>query len=367
MKETQRLESIAGKFAIEGTIERIRPLGPGFINDTFIVETNEGNPNYILQRKNKNIFPDVPAMMQNILAVTDHIRRKIEEAGGDSRREVLTVVSTTEGVPYHLDEYGEYWAVCEFIEGSKTYERADTPELAYKGGKGIGKFQTQLVDFEKELTETIEGFHNIRYRFVQWDNALKNDKAGRVKALAQEIEWIESRRDEMMTFWNLVEKGEIPRRVTHNDTKISNILFDDKGEVLCVIDLDTVMSSTSLNDYGDAIRSYANKGAEDDPEVKNVGLDLEIFKEYTRGFLEERLDTLTENELRHLAFAAKYITYEQVLRFLMDYINGDTYYKIAYPEHNLVRTHAQYALLQSMEENYPEMCQIIENLTKPIL
>lgn len=364
MKESSELQAIAQKFALEGDIVEIKPLGPGFINDTFIVKTTDNTPDYILQRKNKKIFPDVPAMMDNILAVTDHIRHKVVEAGGNPLREVLTVVMARDGKPYHKDEDGEYWAVCRFIEGSKTYERADTPELAYKGGEGIGLFQSQLADFDGELAETIKGFHNIRHRFMQWDESLRNDAVGRKAAAIDDIEWIEARRAEMMDFWQKVESGEIPRRVTHNDTKISNILFDTDGRVLCVIDLDTVMSSTSLNDFGDAIRSYANTGAEDDPNLENVGLDLDIFREYTRGYLDKRRDTLTRAELDNLAFAARYITYEQVLRFLMDYIDGDTYYKTAYPEHNLVRARAQRRLLQSMEENYETMRQIVDTLSE---
>ena len=167
-----------------------------------------------------------------------------------------------------------------------------------------------------------------------------------------------------MAFKKLVEDGEIPVRVTHNDTKLSNILFDEKGDVLCVIDLDTCMSASSLNDFGDAIRSYANTGAEDDRNLDNVSMSMEMFKAYTEGYLSMRKDTLCKNEIDNLAFAAKYITYEQVLRFLMDYIDGDTYYKIAYPEHNLVRTRAQYKLLQSMEEQYGQMCTAVKALAQ---
>lgn len=362
MKNINELLAIANEFALEGNIVEIKPLGPGFINDTYIVKTDDGNPDYILQRKNRNIFPDVPAMMDNILAVTEHIRRKVVAAGGDPLREVLTVVMTNDGAPYHKDADGEFWAVCRFIEGSKTYEKADTAELAYKGGEGIGLFQSQLSDFDGELSETIKGFHNIRHRFNQWDESLRRNAAGRKDSVADEIEWIEQRRGEMMEFWQKVENGELPRRVTHNDTKISNILFDSEGRVLCVIDLDTVMSSTSLNDFGDAIRSYANTGAEDDPNLDNVGINLDIFREYARGYLDQRRDTLTPSELDHLAFSARYITYEQVLRFLMDYIDGDTYYKTAYPDHNLVRARAQRRLLESMEANFDTMRRIIESL-----
>ena len=297
----KKLQEIASHFALEGGIAVIDSLGEGFINDTFIIRTEGEAPDYILQRKNKNIFPDVPAMMDNIRRVTDHIRRGVIAAGGDPRREVMTVVPTREGALYHIDGDGEYWAVSVFIDDTVAYNKADSPELARKGGEGIGKFQAQ----------------------------------------------------------SKVEEGTIPTRVTHNDTKINNILFDRQGEVLCAIDLDTVMASTSLNDFGDAIRSYANTGDEDDRDLSRVGLSLEMFRAYTEGYLSQRAKQLTDSEIDHLAFSARYITFEQVLRFLMDYIDGDTYYKIKYPGHNLVRTHAQYRLLQSMEEHYGEMCRIV--------
>ncbi len=353
------LKEIVSHFAIEGELEAIETMGAGFINDTLKVRTVGDAPNYILQRKNHSIFPDVPAMMANIVAVTTHLKAKVESEGGDPMREVLTVTHTHDGKPYYRTESGDFWTMCPFIAGSVTYERADTPALAYKGGEGIGKFQSQLSDFEQPLAETIKGFHNIRWRFEQWDEALKRDAAGRVAGLSTEIGWIESRREEMLAFWSLVENGTIPTKVTHNDTKISNILFDEQGEVLCVIDLDTVMSSTSLNDFGDAIRSYTNTGAEDDSDLSRVSMSLEMFKGYAEGYLSQRRSTLTQSEIDWLAFSARYITYEQVLRFLMDYINGDTYYRTTSPDHNLVRTHAQYKLLQSMEDQYEAMCEIV--------
>ena len=364
----EEMLAIAQKFDATGTINEIKPLGPGFINDTFIVKTEgEGDRKYILQRKNHLIFPDVPGMMKNIELVTGHIRRKVIAEGGDPLREVLTVTERKPGTMtedekkdpaghlYFKDANGNFWAMCIFIEGSVTYEKADTPELCYKGGQGIGKFQARLSDFTTPLNETIKGFHNIRWRFTQWEETLKRDAAGRVKDLAEEISWIESRKDEMLDFWKKVEDGTIPTRVTHNDTKISNILFDQKGDVLCVIDLDTCMSSTSLNDFGDAIRSYTNTGAEDDKNLDNVSMSLEMFDAYTRGYMSMRKGNLTAAEIENLAFSARYITYEQVLRFLMDYIDGDRYYKTAYPGHNLVRTHAQYKLLRSIEDQYEAM------------
>ena len=354
----EKLLSIAEQFAIEGKIASINALGEGFINDTYVVETEGDAPNYILQRKNHIVFPDVPGMMDNILAVTEHIKHKV----ADPMRETLTVVPAKDGKLYVQD--GEnFWAVCIFIPDTATYDRADKPELAYQGGVGIGRFQALLADFDKPLNETIKGFHNIRWRFQQWDAMLKADPMGRVKDLGAEIEWIESRREQMMNFWALVEDGTIPTHVTHNDTKISNILFDKPtGKVLCAIDLDTVMSSTSLNDFGDAIRSYANTGAEDDKNLDNVEMSLEIFRAYAEGYLSEQRDTMSVSELEWLAFSAIYITFEQVLRFLMDYMDGEKYWKTAYTGHTLTRTHAQYKLLQSMERQYPEMQAIIKEI-----
>ena len=356
----EKLLSIAERFDLEGTIASIKPLGEGFINDTFVIRTEGDAPDYILQRKNHAVFPDVPGMMENILAVTEHIKAKV----ADPLRETLTVIRARDGKLYVEDE-GNFWAVCLFIADTSSYDRADSPELAYQGGVGLGRFQALLADFDKPLNETIKGFHNIRHRFAQWDAAVAADAAGRVASLAEEIGWVESRRREMLDFWSLVEDGTIPTHVTHNDTKISNILFDKPtGKVLCAIDLDTVMSSTSLNDFGDAIRSYANTGAEDDRDLDNVELSIEMFRAYADGYLSQQRATMTQSELDWLAFSARYITFEQVLRFLMDYIDGDKYYKTAYPEHNLVRTRAQYKLLQSMERRYDEMCAIVRELAK---
>ncbi len=362
---TDKLTSIASKFSIEGNIVEIKPLGEGFINDTYIVKT-DCESNYLFQRKNKNIFQDVPSMMDNILKVCNHIKAKVAANGGDVNREAMTLTSTHEGALYFKDEEEEYWAMCLFIKDSVSYESADTPELSYAGGKGIGKFQSMLADMKEPLVDILPGFHNIRFRFSQWDEILKNDPVGRKKDLSKEIAWVEDRRTEMLDFWKLVENGTIPTRVTHNDTKINNILFDKKGDVLCVIDLDTVLNSTVLNDFGDAMRSYTNTGLEDDENLDNVNMDMEIFKAYTKGYLEETISFLSPSELEYLAFSAKYITYEQVLRFLMDYIDGDNYYKIKSPEHNLIRTQAQYKLLTSMEEQFEEMKNFVVEHSKQL-
>lgn len=349
------LSEIAKNFVLEGKIEEIKPLGEGFINDTFIIKTEGNSPNYILQRKNKSIFSPIPAMMENIQKVCMHIKGKVEAADGNPMREAMTVIPASDGKLYFLDQEEEYWAVCQFIEDTIAYDNAETPELAYAGGKGIGKFQSMVSDLKEPLTNILPGFHDIRFRFKQWDEVIAKDPVGRKADVAEEISWVESRRKEMLDFWKMFEDGTLPTRVTHNDTKINNILFDKKGEVLCVIDLDTVLNSTALNDFGDAMRSYTNTGLEDDQNLENVSMDIEIFKAFAKGYIEEAKSFLTDIEVEYLAFSAKYITYEQVLRFLMDYIDGDNYYKIKSPEHNLVRTRAQYKLLLSMEEQLDEM------------
>ena len=251
------MDKIISKFNIEGKVTEIKALGEGFINDTLLVFV-EGceQPKYILQRKNHLVFPDVPAMMENIRKVTAHIKAKV----ADPLRETLTVIPAKDGKLYHKDEKGNFWAVCLYIPDSMSYDRADTVQLAYQGGLGLGQFHLLVSDFKEPLSEVIKGFHNIRWRFTQWDEALKADKAGRVKDLGEEISWIESRRERMLSFWEKFENGTIPVRVTHNDSKISNFLFNKAdGSLLCAIDLDTMMSSTLLNDMGDALRSYKRR------------------------------------------------------------------------------------------------------------
>ncbi|TLX73480.1 aminoglycoside phosphotransferase family protein [Labilibacter sediminis] len=360
------LKNIVEQFQVQSEVSEVKPLGEGFINDTFYVSTANGGPDYLLQRKNKDIFKDIPSMMNNIKIVTNHLKDKIISQGGDPDREAMTITLSKDNKLYYQDKDGEYWAMCVFIKDSITHEAAGTKELAYAGGKGIGLFQSMLADMKTPLTNILPGFHDIKYRFTQWEEVLKEDRVGRKREVRKEIMWIESRKEQMLNFWKLVENGEIPTRVTHNDTKINNILFDDKGEVLCVIDLDTVLNSTVLNDFGDAIRSYANNGAEDAIDLKTVSVNLDIFKGFAQGYLENSIQFLNEKELEYLAFSALYITYEQVLRFLMDYIDGDRYYKTKSAKHNLVRTHAQFKLLSSMEENFNQMEGIIKDIVNSL-
>lgn len=344
----QRLMEIAGHFQLDGKPVSVDMLGEGFINDTYIIRIADSPRKYILQRKNTDIFKDIPGMMSNIGSVTGHLKKKISEAGGDPMRESLTVVPADDGNLYHIHD-GEYWCVTVYIDSSVSYDKAGTPELAECGGRGIGRFQAMLADFEGELVDTLPGFHNIRFRFGQWDDTLARDpesRAGQVKDLINEIE---IRRSEMLDFYRCIESGRIPLRVTHNDTKIANMLFDEEGNVLCMLDLDTVLKAPCLYDFGDSIRSYTNTGLEDDRDPDRVGMSMEMYEAFLRGYLSEAGSFLTDIERQYLPFSARYITYEQVLRFLMDYIDGDHYYKIKYPEHNLVRTRAQLRLLESIE------------------
>lgn len=348
MKTAAELLDIAGRFDLKGIPAEVKALGDGFINDTFIIRMSDIPVRYILQRKNTSIFKDVPGMMSNISKITGHLKKKIVKAGGDPYRESLTVVPAKDGKLY-FEQDGEYWCVTVFIEGSVSYTDAKTPVLAEQGGRGIGRFQALLSDFDEPLTDTLPGFHNIKYRFGQWDRTLAEDPAGRAGTVGQLIAEIEARRSEMLDFYRLVEDGTIPARVTHNDTKIANILFDRDDNVLCVIDLDTVLKAPCLYDFGDSIRSYTNTGKEDDPDTDNVSMSRTMYDAFMRGYLSEADSFLTDTEREYLPFSARYITYEQVLRFLMDYIDGDRYYKIKYPEHNLVRTRAQLKLLESIE------------------
>ncbi|MCF0175755.1 MAG: aminoglycoside phosphotransferase family protein [Bacteroidales bacterium] len=354
------LLELASRFALKANPVEIKPLGEGFINDTYLVYVEgSDSPEYILQRKNHIVFPDVPAMMDNIKKVTEHIKSKVT----DPLRDTLTVIPAKDGKLYFKDGNGNFWAVCLFIKGSKSFDRADNPELAYQGGKGLGAFHKQVSDFSEPLVEVIKGFHNMRFRINQWEECVKRNAAGRAASIQEEISWVESRKDKILDFWKQVEDGTIPMRVTHNDTKISNFLFNEAdGSLLCAIDLDTMMSSTLLNDLGDAFRSYTNTGAEDDQNLDNVSMSMDMFKAYVEGYMSEMKDSLSESEKKYLAFSGIVITYEQVLRFLMDYIDGDIYYKTKYPEHNLVRTRAQYKLLQSMEEQLPQMEAFVNSL-----
>lgn len=355
------LLSIVSHFQMQGTVREIKPLGSGLINDTYKVTTVEADAlDYVLQRINHAIFQNVEMLQSNIEAVTGHIRKKLEEKGeADVERKVLHFIPTAEGKTYWYD--GEnYWRIMTFIPRAKTYETVN-PEYSYYAGTAFGNFQAMLADIPDTLGETIPDFHNMEFRLKQLRDAVAADAAGRVQEVRYFLDEIEKRADEMCKAERLFREGKLPKRVCHCDTKVNNMMFDEDGTVLCVIDLDTVMPSFIFSDYGDFLRSGANTGLEDDKNPDNVNFNMEIFQAFTKGYLESGKSFLLPIEIENLPYAAALFPYMQCVRFLADYINGDTYYKIQYPEHNLVRTKAQFKLLQSVEEHTPEMKKFIDS------
>ncbi len=357
------LKEIAGQFRLDGHVHDIIPFGNGLINDSYrIVNAVPGKPDYLLQRINHAIFRDVDMLQRNILAVTAHIRRKLTECGEqDIDRKVLEFITTADGGSCYYD--GEnYWRVMKFIPRSVSYE-AVTPANSRLAGEAFGRFEELLSDLPFELGETIPDFHNMKFRLEQLREALTADRVGRLAQVAAIVEQLEERATEMCKAERLHRDGLLPKRICHCDTKVNNMLFDsDTGEVLCVIDLDMVMPGFVFSDYGDFMRTAANTGAEDDPDLDRVGLNWPIFEAFTTGYLKGAGGFLTPAEIENLPYAAARFAYMQTVRFLADYINGDTYYKIEYPEHNLVRARAQFKLLQSIEEHTGRMTDFIAGL-----
>ncbi len=357
--EEKELKGIVEKFNVEGTIASIRPLGNGLINDTYLVVTAGENDDYVLQRINNSIFQNVDLLQHNVEAVTSHIRKKLIEAGEDDiSRKVLHFVETGEGKTYYMDGAGRYWRVSVFIPRAKTFE-AVTPEYSYYAGKAFGNFEAMLVDLPETLGETIPDFHNMELRMRQLRDAVAQDAKGRLSEVRDIVDELESHAHEMCKAERMGREGKLPKRVCHCDTKVNNMMFDEEGRVLCVIDLDTVMPSFVFSDYGDFLRTGANFVAEDDPEIGKVGFREDIFESFTKGYLESAKSFLTPVETENLPYAVALFPYMQCVRFLTDYINGDTYYKIKYPEHNLVRTRNQLALFRCVYAKQEEMARFI--------
>lgn len=358
----ENLKEIVLKFNVENEINEVKPLGEGLINDTFKVYVNDcETPKYVLQRINNAIFQDVDLLQDNIEKVTNHIRKKlIEKNETDLDRKVLNFIKTKDDKRFYFD--GEkYWRLMVFISDSYTYQ-AVTPEYSYTAGLAFGEFQSMLSDIEETLGETIPSFHNIELRLSQLREAVENDVAGRVKEVRYYLDEIEKRAEVMCRGEQLYREGKLPKRICHCDTKVNNMLFDKDGNVLCVIDLDTVMPSFIFSDFGDFLRSAANTGAEDDKDLNNIDFNMEIFEAFTKGYLEGTKSFLLPIEKENLPYAAKLFPYMQTVRFLADYINGDTYYKIQYPEHNLVRTKAQWRLFECAERKENLMLDFINSI-----
>ena len=355
------LSNIAGHFIDPNSIASIEPLGNGLINDTYkIMVMGETKPKYVLQRINNAVFTDVDMLQNNIEAVTGHIRKKYEIQGvADIDRRVLHFLKADTGKTYVFEE-GKYWRVMDFIADSYTYE-AVTPGYAYYAGRSFGDFESLLTDLETPIGEIIPDFHNIEFRLRQLDEAVAKDRVGMMREVEVQnlVYRIRSVADDMCFGEQLYRQGKLPKRICHCDTKVNNMLFDKDGNVLCIIDLDTIMPSFVFSDFGDFLRSAANTGAEDDPDLDNIHFNMEIFEAFTKGYLEGTKSFLLPIEKENLPYAATLFPYMQAVRFLTDYINGNTYYKIKYPIHNLVRTRAQWKLYEEAMAKKDEMKRII--------
>lgn len=358
-----QFKSIISHFAISGTVSEIKPLGNGLINDTYKVTTVEADaPDYVLQRINDSIFTDVDLLQNNIEEVTHHIREQLVKEGADDiDRKVLTFVKTDEGKTYIKDGKNQYWRISVFIPNAITID-AVTSETSYHAGKAFGKFEAQVADITDRLGETIPDFHNMELRRDQLRQAVKEDRAGRAEGVKDFIADIEKYMDEMCLCQCLFREGKLKKHVCHCDTKVNNMMFDQEGHVLCVIDLDTVMPSLFVSDYGDFLRTAANTIAEDSPEFDKINFRMDIFEAFTRGYIESASSFLSPLEISLLPHAAELFPYMQAVRFLWDYLNGDHYWKCKYPEHNLVRAQNQWHLFLKAKEHEEEMKEVINNL-----
>lgn len=359
------LNAIVDQFSISGKIADITPLGSGHIHETYRVAI-ESDPagGYVLQQINTHVFRDPEAVMHNIDLVTSHIQKKLTGSGiSDAARKVLTPVKLRNGGLMFRDQSDKIWRCFLYIRDHKTYDRAISEQQVYEGGKAYGRFLQVLSDLPASLImETIPGFHDLDLRLKQFDNACREGVRLRINETRQEITLLKERKDEMRTIQKLGKSGRIPLRIVHHDTKINNVLFDQNGKGLCVIDLDTVMPGYVHDDFGDSIRTFTNTGEEDDADLNKVSMNITYYEAFARGFLELAGSMIYPVEKDYLALSARVMTYMQSLRFLTDYLNGDVYYRIHHPHHNLQRTRAQIKLMVCMEDSYDDMKRIIRSL-----
>ena len=361
------IKEVLGCFDFKGKLLEIEKFGSGHINTTYLAKYEADNNiiSYVVQQVNTNVFKNIDDLMGNVFAVTSFLRDKIKANGGNPDRETLNFLKTTDGDLYYRAENGSCYRAYKFVDNSKCCDSVSSAEIFKKSGLAFGRFQKYLSDFPATtLKETIPDFHNTIWRFEnEFLPAVKADKSGRAEKCQNEIEFVMIRKNDCCRLTDLIAKGEIPIRVTHNDTKLNNVLFDnDSDEAICVIDLDTVMPGLALYDFGDSIRFGANTCAEDEKDTSKVAINLDYFKAYAQGFLNEAGESFNQAEKDNLAFSAKLMTLECGMRFLTDYLNGDTYFRTAYPEHNLVRAKDQLALVADMEKHMDEMENIIKAL-----
>ena len=356
---------ITRHFQFEGRFLMGTPHGNGHIHDTFAVwfGTAHGQKHrYLLQRMNHEVFKNPTSVMENIEQVTRHLRHKIIAAGGDPQRETLNLIPAREGRFLHQSPEGNFWRAFIFIENAQTYDSLDNLTHVYQAANCFGNFQKMLADFPTwALHETIPNFHHTPKRFEAFLRAVEQDSCNRAREVRDEINFVQARASDTKVLMDLLEQGKLPLRITHNDTKLNNVMIDNRtGRGLCLIDLDTVMPGLALYDFGDAIRAGAITAAEDEVDLSRVGLSLAVFEQIARGYLDTARGFLIPTEIDHLAFSAKLITLEQGIRFLTDYLNGDIYYKIHRPQHNLNRCRTQLKLVREMEKHSDNMNRIIE-------
>ena len=352
----------ADYFLLDGDIIAINEFGSGHINDTFRVRTaGTGQSNYLLQRINHHIFPDVESLMSNINFVLQHLKSKLTHLPQEEvEKKTLTIVPTKTGKLYHQDEDGSYWRMFLLLEDIKSYDIVETCKQAYSGGKAFGAFQKNLADLDPNcLVAILPDFHNIDFRLANLRAAIQTDAVGRVAELSEILDAIFKRENRMRSILAMAHAGELPLRITHNDTKFNNVLLDAQDEVQCVIDLDTVMPGYVAYDFGDAIRTIINPVAEDSEDLEALVLNIPLFDAYAEGYLAEAKSFLTVQERESLIHGVLLLPYMQAVRFLTDYINGDTYYKVQYPTHNLVRTKTQLKLVEELEKQESTLIQIL--------
>ena len=360
---SQQVLAVCDCFAFTGKVTNVKTCGNGHINSTYII-TAEGGKRYILQILNTAIFKDPVGVMNNIMAVTDHVRAGLLASGEDTERGTMRVILTKDGQNGYTDPEGRFWRAYDFVEGTVCRLTVDSPETFSRVGEAFGDFQRRLSDFDaSRLIESIPNFHNTKKRYADFLAAVERNAAGRVDSVRDEIKFITDRANKCALIVDALESGDLPLRVTHNDTKLSNILLDEvTEEAVCIIDLDTVMPGSSLYDFGDSIRTGAASAAEDEPDLDKVHFLPEMFKAYACGFIKGTGGTLTEREVQMLPDGGYIITLEQAIRFLGDYLDGDTYYHTDYPDHNLVRARTQLKLVAEMEAQTDVLRQFVASL-----
>jgi len=366
IKMERDIKYIVSHFSIEGEYLGFEKDITGHINDSYIIRTTAaGHPGYFLQWINNYIFRDIEGLMNNISAVTSHLAAKLSENDALAFK-VLEIIPCTDGKKYYRDAEGQYWRLYTYFSGTHVYDVVENTQIAYEGGKAFGKFMSLLADLPAaRLTETIPDFHNIEKRLGNFYHSLATDPANRVKDISAEINFVKQRAEQMLSIPSLIKAGRLPLRITHNDTKFNNILFDSHNQAVCIVDLDTVMPGSILFDFGDAIRTGANTAIEDEKDLTKVDINLPIYEAYTHGFIKSTRHTLTEVEMNNLAFSARFMTFIIGLRFLTDFVDGDPYFRTLYPEHNLDRAKVQFRLIEAMERNAERMHSIVlESLEK---